>query len=74
MAARNRLQGNFVRALADDFEQHGRQAIVRAREEDPLGYLRVIAGLMPKELEVSRPLEDIAEEELLAMALGEALA
>ena len=66
-ASRNRLQGDFVRALADDFEQHGRVAIVRMREDDPAAYVRCVASLMPRELEVSRPLEHIPDDELLAM-------
>ena len=66
LGARNRLQGDFLRALADDFEQHGRRAIVRMREEDPSAYVRTVASLMPKELEVKRPLEHLSDEELLA--------
>ena len=67
VAARNRLQGDFLRALAEDFAKYGRAAIMRAREEDPLGYLRVIASVMPKELELRRPLEGMPEEEILAL-------
>jgi hypothetical protein len=67
VGARNRLQGRFLNALAADFEEFGRAAIVRARELDPLGYIRLIAQLMPRELEISRPLEDIPEDELMAM-------
>jgi len=67
VAARNRLQGDFLRTLAEDFAKYGRAAMARAREEDPLGYLRVIASVMPKELELRRPLEDMPEEEILAL-------
>jgi len=65
--SRNRLQGSFLRELANDFDKYGRGAIMRAREEDPLGYVRVVASLMPKELEFKRPLEDFEDDELLAM-------
>lgn len=62
--ARNRLQGTFMNALADDFDAHGAQAIVDCREQNPAAYLKTIASLMPKELEIKRPLEDLTDDEL----------
>jgi len=67
--ARNRLQGEFMRRLADDFERYGIYAVARARHDDPLGYLRVIASLMPKELEFTRPLDEFTDEQLDAAAI-----
>lgn len=64
--ARNRLQGNFLNALADDFDTHGKKAIERAREEDPMGYVKAIAALMPKQVEQSQPLDDLTDAELTA--------
>lgn len=66
--ARNKLQSDFLTYLTDDFEQHGKDAIVAMRENDPSGYIRVIASLLPKEKEpeTKRPLEEMAEDELLA--------
>jgi hypothetical protein len=73
--ARNRLQGKFLNALADDFEEHGRKAIERCREEDPPAYLRAIVALMPKELEISRQLDDLSDDELdAALVAARALA
>jgi Family of unknown function (DUF5681) len=65
-AARNRLQGAFLNALAEDFDTHGKSAIVRAREEDPMGYVKAIAALMPKQVEQSQPLDDLTDAELTA--------
>lgn len=65
-AARNRLQGSFLNALADDFDEHGKQAIVDAREKDPMGYIKAVAALMPKQVEQSQPLEDMTDVELVA--------
>lgn len=62
--ARNKIQGVFLSALADDFEQHGNQAIQQMREKDPSGYIRVVASLMPKDVEISRSLNDISDEQL----------
>lgn len=64
--ARNRLQGAFANGLAADFEEHGIKAIRDAREKDPLGYVKVVASLMPKEMALTRPMEDLTDDELTA--------
>lgn len=64
--ARNRLQGGFLNALADDFDAHGKAAIEAAREKDPVGYIKAIASLMPKQVEQSQPLDDLTDAELVA--------
>jgi hypothetical protein len=66
VGARNALQGDFMRALAEDFAEHGAQAIVETRQNSPAQYLKIVASLMPKELEIKRPLEDISDDELAA--------
>jgi hypothetical protein len=65
-ASRNRLQGKFLSALADDFDKHGIRAIRRARLRDPMGYVKAIAALMPKQVEQSQPLDDLTDAELTA--------
>ena len=60
------MQGRFVTALAADFEQHGATAIQAMRERDPASYIRVIASLRPKELDIGRPLDGLTDEELAA--------
>jgi len=63
--ARNRLQGDFLNALADDFREHGKAAIVIARIEKPVEYVKMIASLMPKELQITEnALGDLTDEEL----------
>lgn len=62
--SRNRLQGDFMRALSEDFSEHGRAAIIACRIEKPDVYIKVVASLMPKELEIKRPLEDLTDDEL----------
>jgi hypothetical protein len=66
VSSRNRLQGNFLRALADDFEKHGKGALEVARRVDPMGYIKTIATLMPKQFEQTSPLEDMSDSELAA--------
>lgn len=64
--ARNRLTAHYLNALADDFEKHGKKAIEDAREKDPMGYVKAIGALMPKQIEQAQPLEDVTDAELLA--------
>jgi len=64
--ARNRLQAKFLNDLADDYEASGKSAIVACRTEDPVAYVRAIIALMPKELEIKRPLEEIPDADIVA--------
>src|SRR6516164_4719797 len=63
--AKNRLSHAFLTALAEDFEQHGVDAIKIARVERPVEYVRIVAGLMPRELEITETqLMQIPDNEL----------
>lgn len=50
---RHKLTEDFVKALADDFDQHGRDAIVAVRTDDPGKYLDIVAKLVPKDVELN---------------------
>jgi hypothetical protein len=63
---RNRISGAFIEALAEDFDAHGAAAISAARTTNPAGYLKVIVSLVPKQIEQTRPLEDLSNDELMA--------
>ena len=63
--AKNRLSHAFLTALAEDFEQHGIETLKIARLERPIEYIKVVAGLMPKEFEImDSRLADLSDEEL----------
>lgn len=62
--ARNRVTKAFLEALADDFEDGGKDAILAARTSDPMGYVRAVASLLPKEFVIERPLEGLSDDEL----------
>ena len=66
VGARNRLNARFLNDLADDFQEHGKAAIVEARQKDPMGYVKAIVALMPKQIEQTQPLDDLNDAELLA--------
>lgn len=65
--SRNKIGEDFLKAMADDFEEHGQAVIAKVRETKPEAYLRVVADLLPKEMNLNRdPLEDLSDEQLLA--------
>lgn len=65
--SRNKLGEDFLKAMVEDFEQHGAAIIAKVRETKPDVYLRVVADLLPKELKIERdPLEGLTDEQLVA--------
>jgi hypothetical protein len=63
--SRNKLQTDFLEALAADFAEHGAGVIRIARVEKPIEYLKVIASVLPKEFVVEQSvLVDLSDEEL----------
>jgi len=62
---RNRLSNALLEALAKDFEEHGEEAVRITRVERPAEYLKIVAGIMPKELEITDSrLKEIDDNEL----------
>ena len=53
VGSKNRLNEDFLSALADDFEVHGKASIVTVREGDPAKYLTIVAALVPKESDLN---------------------
>lgn len=65
--SRNKLGEDFIAAVAADFEAHGPATIVKVREERPHEYLKVVAGILPKELNVrTSALEELSDDDLAA--------
>jgi hypothetical protein len=62
--SRNKLAESFLQVLCDDFRENGKEAIEAVRRDDPSTYMRVVAGILPKELEIRRPLADLTDDEL----------
>jgi hypothetical protein len=50
--ARNKLSEKFLDTLMRDFEKHGRDTLVKAREANPVAYVRIVADLMPREFDL----------------------
>lgn len=77
VGARNKLGEAFVAALQADFDEHGVGAIQRVRDEKPDQYLKVIASLLPKDVNFNFNNEiEMSDDELCERirALGETIA
>lgn len=64
--ARNKLGEAFIEALHEDFGKHGVEAIVEVRETKPDQYLKVIASLLPKDvnLNITDDTSEMSDDEL----------
>ena len=50
--SRKKLSEAFLKAMSDDFNEHGIEAIVEVREKRPADYVRVVASLLPKDVKL----------------------
>ena len=63
--ARNKIGEAFLADLLEDWESHGKDAIEAMREQRPHEYVKVVASLLPKQLNVQRnELEDLTDDQL----------
>jgi hypothetical protein len=53
--------------LAEDFAKHGPAVIEKVRIDRPTDYLKIISGLLPKDINLNvRPLDELTDDQLLA--------
>jgi hypothetical protein len=61
----SKLREEFVASLQTSYEQHGRAAIERVCEEDPVVYVRIIASVALKQLKPEHnPLDELNADEI----------
>ena len=48
--SRNKLKDAFLRDLAEAWEKNGRAVIEQVIKNDPAAFIRVVAGLLPREV------------------------
>ncbi|MCP4386301.1 MAG: hypothetical protein GY798_33650 [Hyphomicrobiales bacterium] len=66
VGSRNKLGEAFLDDLHADWMVHGNAAIVRCREDKPDAYLRIVAGLLPRDLNVTvNRFDDASDDELI---------
>ena len=64
--SRNKLAEAFVAALYDDWQQRGPSVIERCAIEKPAEYLKIVAGLLPKDVNITtRSLDDLTDDQLM---------
>ena len=69
--SRNKLTERFLDTIADDFAEHGADAIAKVRINDPIAYLKIVGSLIPRDLILRREeappinLPEITQEELV---------
>lgn len=70
VGARNSLNAKFLNALIKEFDERGAKAIKDCATKDPSTFVRVLASLQPKELQITRPLDELTDEQLDAAYLA----
>ena len=66
--SRNKLGEAFISAMHDDFNKHGAAVIARVRDEKPDAYLKVVASILPKELNVNtNALGDLTDDDIATL-------
>jgi len=51
--ARNKLGEQFLEDLRDSWVEQGPRALPRCAENDPAGYFRIVASLLPKDIDIN---------------------
>lgn len=68
--ARNKLGEDFLQDMLADWKENGVAAIKAARLENPLGYVKVTASILPRELNLRVSEFDELTDEQLARQLA----
>ena len=64
--SRNKLGEAFLSDMLADWEEYGVDAISKVRCEKPDAYLRVVASILPRDLNVNvNPLQEATDDELV---------
>jgi hypothetical protein len=64
--ARNKLGEQFLEDLYADWQQHGVKTLETVRKEKPDQYLKVVASILPKDLNVNiNQMDDLTDEQLI---------
>ena len=69
--SRNRFTEAFYTDFLEDWSANGKQVIVQVREEDPVAYVRIAAGIANKQIDLTR--DDSVVDELLEQFSAEDL-
>lgn len=63
--SRNKLGEQFLHDMLADWQEHGAATIVKVREDKPEQYLKVVAGVLPKEMNLRvNDFDDLTDDQL----------
>jgi hypothetical protein len=73
--ARSKLSESFLKALSEDFDSNGIAVIESVRKDRPHEYLKIVAAVLPKQMQLEdltpkRRAEDLTDDELATIASG----
>ena len=51
--SRNKLADQFIHDLHDEWQAHGAETLSKARKADPVAFIKVVAGLLPKDINLN---------------------
>lgn len=64
--ARNKLGEQFISDLYADWQEHGVETLAKVRAEKPDQYLKVVASILPKDLNVNiNQMDDLTDDQLI---------
>lgn len=64
--SRNKLGEQFIDDLYADWQAHGVETLARVRDEKPDQYLKVVASILPKDLNVNiNNMDDLTDDQLI---------
>ena len=66
LGARNKLGEAFLEAMHNDFAQHGVATIAKVRDTKPDVYLKVVASILPQDLNINiSPMDELTDDQLI---------
>lgn len=74
VSSRNKLAEAFIKDVYEVWATQGREAVEKVVAERPHEFLKVVAGLLPREIKIKDELSEFSDEQLAALnALAVAL-
>ena len=68
--SRNKLGEAFIEDVYAKWKEAGTQALTEMLADDPGGFVRVVAGILPKEMVIKDELSDVSDDELAALVIA----
>lgn len=66
--SRHKLGEAFIEAMHEDFQEYGSAVIEEVRKDKPEQYLKVVASILPKEINVNtNAMEELSDDDLDAL-------